>query len=77
MKATYTVKLNPYNQNKLCALITLESTEAVKFDYTVHGRTSSADFYYNSEEYKPNPEIIVVGLYADYLNTVTVNISHG
>lgn len=75
MKATYTVKLNPYNQNKLSALITLESTEAIKFDYTVHGRTANADFYYSTDDYKVNPEIIVVGLYADYINTVTVNIA--
>lgn len=48
MKATYTVKLNPYNQNKLSALITLESTEAIKFHYTVRGRTANADFYYSN-----------------------------
>ncbi|HGW6104669.1 TPA: aryl-sulfate sulfotransferase N-terminal domain-containing protein [Citrobacter werkmanii] len=74
MDANYTVKLNPYDQNKLSALIQLDNTEAVKFDYTVQGKTSNADFYYSTDEYTTNTQIIVAGLYADYLNTITLNI---
>lgn len=73
MRATYTVKINPYNQNKLCALISLENIEAVRFDYTVHGKTSNTDFYYSTDEYTSHTQVIVVGLYADYLNTVEIN----
>jgi hypothetical protein len=72
-RATYTVKINPYNQNKLCALISLENIEAVRFDYTVHGKTSNTDFYYSTDEYTSHTQVIVVGLYADYLNTVEIN----
>lgn len=74
MSANYTVIINPYNQNKLSALIQLDNIEAVKFDYTVHGKTLNADFYYSTDEYSSNTQIIVVGLYADYQNTVTLNV---
>lgn len=74
MDTTYTVKINPYDQNKLSALVQLDNTEAVRFDYTVHGKTSNADFYYSTDEYSATTQIIVVGLYADYRNTVTLNV---
>lgn len=74
MNATYTVKLNPYDKNKLSALITIDSTEAVRFDYTVQGKTANASFHYDTGQYSVNPEITVVGLYANYLNTVTLNL---
>ncbi|EGT0640609.1 MULTISPECIES: aryl-sulfate sulfotransferase [Citrobacter] len=74
MSENYTVTINPYNQNKLSALIQLGNIEEVRFDYTVHGKTSNADFYYSTDEYTTNTQIIVVGLYADYLNMITLNI---
>ena len=74
MNTTYTVKVNPYGQNKLSALISVESEDAIRFDYTVNGKTTTTDFHYSTDDYTVNPEIIVVGLYADYLNTVTLNI---
>lgn len=49
MDTTYTVKINPYDQNKLSALVQLDNTEAVRFDYTVHGKTPNADFYYSTD----------------------------
>lgn len=74
MSENYTVTINPYNQNKLSALIQLGNIEEVRFDYTVHGKTSNVDFYYSTDEYTTNTQIIVVGLYADYLNMITLNI---
>ena len=61
MNATYTVKLNPYDKNKLCALISIDSTEAVRFDYTVKGKTANTSFHYGTDQYSVNPEIVVVG----------------
>lgn len=77
MNATYTVKLNPYDKNKLSALITIDSPEAVRFDYTVQGKTANASFHYGTDRYSVNPEITVVGLYANYVNTVTLNLYTG
>jgi len=77
MNATYTVKLNPYDKNKLSALITIESPEAVRFDYTVQGKTANTSFHYGTEQYSVNPEITVVGLYANYSNTINLNLYTG
>lgn len=74
MNVKYNLVLNPYDQNKLSALITLENTQAIRFDYRVHGKTAATDFLYSCEEYAINPEIVVVGLYADTINNVTLNV---
>ncbi|MFB4520591.1 aryl-sulfate sulfotransferase N-terminal domain-containing protein [Enterobacter hormaechei subsp. hormaechei] len=74
MKATSTVIVNPYDKNKLSALIKIDYYQPVKFNYTVHGKSSNVDFYYASDRYAVNPEVTVVGLYANYANTVTLTL---
>ncbi|MCU6667548.1 aryl-sulfate sulfotransferase [Enterobacteriaceae bacterium H4N4] len=74
MNGKYKIVLNPYDQNKLSALITLDNPQAIRFDYRVQGKTAATDFFYSCEEYTVNPDIVVVGLYADAMNTVTLNV---
>lgn len=74
MNGNYKIFLNPYDQNKLSALITLDNNQAIRFDYRVQGKTAATDFFYSCEEYAINPDILVVGLYADAMNTVTLNV---
>ncbi|WFP29458.1 aryl-sulfate sulfotransferase N-terminal domain-containing protein [Enterobacter hormaechei] len=51
MKATSTVIVNPYDKNKLSALIKIDYYQPVRFNYTVHGKSSNGDFYYASARY--------------------------
>lgn len=79
MGTEYTLTLNPYSQNKLCALVTLKTTENLSFSYTVQGKTSNTDFNYSTTDYLSDPEIIIAGLYANDNNTVilTLNFQSG
>lgn len=36
--------INPYNQNKLCALVSFPTSEPVKVSYVVRGKTNSTAF---------------------------------
>lgn len=74
MKATSTVIVNPYHKNKLSALIKIDYYQPVRFNYTVHGKSNNVDFYYANDRYAVNPEVTVVGLYANYANTVTLTL---
>ncbi len=74
MKATSTVIVNPYDKNKLSALIKIDYYQPVRFNYTVHGKSNNVDFYYANDRYAVNPEVTVVGLYANCANTVTLTL---
>ncbi|EAW1859481.1 hypothetical protein DUD99_23270, partial [Salmonella enterica subsp. enterica] len=72
MSSDINVIINPYNQNKLCALVSFQTTESVKVSYIVRGKTSAADFNWSASDYTESPEISIVGLYANYLNRVDI-----
>lgn len=44
MKATSTVIVNPYDKNKLSALIKIDYYQPVRFNYTVHGKSNNVVF---------------------------------
>lgn len=68
--------LNPLDTNQLSAYIMFTTEEPLKYEYTVTGKTSDADFTYVHDEFEEGDIVIpVVGLYADYVNTVEVMIT--
>ncbi|ENG2946022.1 TPA: aryl-sulfate sulfotransferase [Enterobacter cloacae] len=71
----YEIIVNPYGQNMLSALLKTDISTAVRYNYTVFGKTANADFSYSNEEYCVSPEIIIVGLYADYINNVKLTVT--
>lgn len=72
MKSNINIIIDPYNRNKLCALVSLQTTEPVKVSYIVRGKTSAADFNWSSLDYTESPEISVIGLYANYINHIDI-----
>lgn len=68
---------NPYGQNKLSALISIpDLPDPVRYSYRVVGKTPEVDFTYEGDDtYAQYLRIPVVGLYAEYVNTVEVTLT--
>ena len=66
------IKLNPYGTSPLSALIIFETEEPSQISVTVKGKTADTDITEHFEEYDTYHEIPVLGLYADYQNTVEI-----
>ncbi len=71
---TPVVTLNPFNKNMLCALVTTTSTAPVNYSYVVKGKTSDTNFTYSNDSFATDLSIPVVGLYANFNNTVTITL---
>ncbi len=65
---------NPYGRNGLSAYIKIPTEEAVKYTYTVVGKTDETNFTYSVEEFEQNPVLPVVALYNAYDNTIEVEL---
>lgn len=70
----YQVTLDPYNQNKLSAHVSIKCDEPASYSYTVKGKTESADFSFSSTSIGSQQVVSVVGLYPDYDNIVNINV---
>lgn len=67
------VKLNPYGSSPLSALVTFTTDDAVKVSYTVVGKTDHTSITNTVKGgYTTSHQVPVVGLYADYNNTVKI-----
>ncbi|ANN50012.1 aryl-sulfate sulfotransferase [Levilactobacillus brevis] len=67
------VKVNPYGSSPLSALVTFKTTEAVKVTYTVVGKSDKTSITNTvNGGYTKTHQVPVVGLYADYANTVKI-----
>lgn len=67
------VKVNPYGSSPLSALVTFKSSTAEKVTYTVVGKTSKTSITNTVKGgYTKTHQVPVVGLYADYNNTVKI-----
>ncbi|UGS42766.1 aryl-sulfate sulfotransferase [Pseudocitrobacter corydidari] len=66
------VIVNPYQQNLLSAHVVITADNAMKYRYTVAGRTIDCAFIYENNEYILNPTIPVIGLYANQENNITI-----
>lgn len=64
--------IDPYNQNKLCALVSFPTSEPVKVSYVVRGKTNSTSFTWSASDYTDSPQISIVGLYANHLNHIDI-----
>ena len=69
------VKLNPYGTSPLAALVIFNTEEASQTTITVKGKTEDADITQTYDEYKTAHEIPVLGLYADYENTIEIMVT--
>ncbi|ARQ94332.1 aryl-sulfate sulfotransferase [Levilactobacillus brevis] len=67
------VKVSPYGSSPLSALVTFKTTEAVKVTYTVVGKSDKTSITNTvNGGYTKTHQVPVVGLYADYANTVKI-----
>ncbi|MGV7331448.1 aryl-sulfate sulfotransferase N-terminal domain-containing protein, partial [Mycobacterium kansasii] len=65
--------MNPYGSSPLSALVTFKTTEAVKVTYTVVGKSDKTSITNTvNGGYTKTHQVPVVGLYADYANTVKI-----
>ncbi len=67
---------NPYGRNGLSAYVVIPTDQAVKYSYTVKGKTEETSFSYSVDEYEQNPMIPVVALYNNYTNSVFVTLEN-
>lgn len=67
------VKVNPYKSSPLSALVTFTTSQPVKVSYTVVGKTDKTSITNTvNGGYTTTHQVPVVGLYADYNNTVKI-----
>lgn len=64
------VKVDPYGRSPLSALAIFQTTEASKITLTVVGKTSKTSISTTYKTYQKKHTISILGLYADYNNTV-------
>lgn len=66
------IQLDPYGTAPLSALVMFETDEAVPVEVTIHGKDGAPDFTYAPSAEETHHEVAVIGLYADFNNTVTL-----
>ncbi|WP_164511312.1 aryl-sulfate sulfotransferase [Levilactobacillus mulengensis] len=71
------VKVNPYETSPLSALVTFTTSDAEKVSYTVVGKTDKTSITNTvNGGYTKTHQVPVVGLYADYNNTVKITATN-
>ena len=66
---------NPYGCSPLTALAVFTTVEPARVSIRVHGKTSDADITNDFPALETEHLIPIYGLYADFLNTVTLNVT--
>ncbi len=66
------IKANPYKTSPLTALVYFKTNQKAKVSYTVVGKTSKTSITNSVKGYNKQHQVPVVGLYADYKNTVKI-----
>ncbi|WP_164506878.1 aryl-sulfate sulfotransferase [Lapidilactobacillus bayanensis] len=66
------IKVNPYGRSPLSALAIFQTDEASKISLTVVGKTSKTSISTTYKTYSKQHQISILGLYADYQNTVKI-----
>src|SRR5699024_12244376 len=69
------VRLDPYGVAPLTALAMFETDEPVKLTVTVEGKEDRGDISRTYDNYKTKHAIPVLGLYPDYENTITIEVT--
>lgn len=70
------IKVNPYGTSPLSALVLFETDEATKVSVEVVGKTAKTSIKdTTSTEYTKQHSVSVLGLYADYNNTVKLTLT--
>jgi len=70
------IKVNPYKTSPLSALVTFKTPQAAKVSYTVVGKTSQTSLTNTVHGgYMKTHQVPVVGLYANYNNTVKLKVT--
>jgi Arylsulfotransferase (ASST). len=70
------VKVNPYKDSPLTALVIFKTDKAAKVSYTVTGKTDKTSITNQVKGYQKTHQVPIAGLYADYNNTVTMTITY-
>ncbi|MDV7718982.1 aryl-sulfate sulfotransferase [Pediococcus ethanolidurans] len=78
---TYTLnniytKLNPYKVSPLTAVAIFHTSKAAKVSYTVVGKTSKTSITNTVNKYTKSHTLQILGLYADYNNTVKIKVTY-
>ena len=63
---------NPYGTAPLTALLVFDSPEDLQISIHIHGKTPQAAIDFTFDGFRKHHEIPVYGLYADYLNLITL-----
>lgn len=71
------IETDVYEMNPLSAYVVMPVDDNAKFSYTVQGKDETTDFTYSSDFYQSQNLVIpVIGLYANYDNTVDITITY-
>lgn len=70
------IKLNPYGNSPLTALIITRTDQAAQVSYKVIGKDTATTITNSVSGYQTDHQIPIVGLYADYDNQVEVTYSY-
>ncbi|KRO26818.1 aryl-sulfate sulfotransferase [Lactiplantibacillus fabifermentans] len=70
-------KVNPYGISPLTALVIFHTDQAAKVSYTVVGKSSKTSISNTTDTtYSKNHKLQVLGLYANYNNTVKIKVTY-
>lgn len=71
------IKINPYKTSPLSALVIFKTPQAAKISYTVIGKTDNTSLTNQVHtSYTKTHQIPIVGLYANYTNTVKITVTY-
>lgn len=71
------IKLNPYKTSPLTALIVFQTDQAAEVSYTVKGDIDNTSITNKvNGGYSTTHQVPIVGLYADKVNQVTINVTY-
>ncbi|WPC19847.1 aryl-sulfate sulfotransferase [Pediococcus inopinatus] len=69
-------KLNPYGVSPLTAMAIFKTDKAAKVSYTVVGKTAKTSITNSVSKYSKSHSLQILGLYADYNNTVKIKVTY-
>ena len=70
------IKVNPYKTSPLTALVYFKTPKKAQVSYTIEGKSDKTSITNSAKGYQTKHQLPIVGLYADYENTVKITVKY-
>lgn len=68
--------MNPYKTSPLTALVYFKTPKKAQVSYTIEGKSDKTSITNSVKGYQSKHQLPIVGLYADYENTVKITVKY-